>query len=57
MKYLIDAFIEVEADNPDKAMDHFLRGHWPGRVDVMGVDEIKPRLIVVGSPKSEEMES
>ena len=54
MKYLIDAFVEVEADNSDEAVEHFLHGNWPGRIDVVGVDEIRPRLIVIGQPKLQE---
>jgi len=57
MKYLIDAFVEVEADNPDEAMEHFLHGNWTGRIDVVGVDEIRPSLIVVGQPKLREVKS
>ena len=56
MKFLIDAFVEVEADNSDEAMEHFLHGDWL-RSDIVGVDKIMPRLIVVGRPKLQEVQS
>ncbi len=57
MKYLIDAYVEVEGDSPDEAVRHFHLGEWLGRVDIMGVDEIKPRLIIVGNAAVKKMES
>lgn len=57
MKYLVDVYVEVEGDSPEEALQRFHLGDWSDRVDIVGVDEIRPRLIVVGQPKLREMES
>jgi len=53
MRFLIDVFVEVEADNSDEAVENFLHGDWL-RSDIVGVDKIMPRFIVVGQPKLQE---